>query len=180
MQTINLVIAGVPKSGKTTFVQNFPPLPLKPSRKRQKVDDSRSTAPADFGQITVDETLQVWLFGAPPRSHPNAPLLWEILAEGMLGLVLVVDSTAPATFSEARQILQAFLTMVPVPFIVAANKQDQPNAIQPDALRSLLQLDANKRIVPCVATDPESARTVLLALMHAVLEDLNSQKPASL
>ncbi len=54
--------------------------------------------------------------------------MWEILSEGMLGFVVMIDSTRPETFREARRILDTFRSYSPVPYIVAANKQDLPDA----------------------------------------------------
>ncbi len=50
--------------------------------------------------------------------------MWEILSEGMLGFIVMVDSTRPETFREARSILETFRAYAPTPYVVAANKQD--------------------------------------------------------
>ena len=54
--------------------------------------------------------------------------MWEILSEGMLGFIVMVDSTRPETFREARSILETFRAYAPTPYVVAANKQDMEDA----------------------------------------------------
>ena len=76
----------------------------------------------DFGRITVDENLVLYLFGTPGQKRFD--FMWEILSEGMLGFIVMIDSTRPETFREARSILETFRAYAPTPYIVAANKQD--------------------------------------------------------
>ena len=80
----------------------------------------------DFGRITVDDDLVLYLFGTPGQKRFD--FMWEILSEGMLGFVVMVDSTRPETFREARSILETFRAYAPTPYVVAANKQDREDA----------------------------------------------------
>ena len=54
------------------------------------------------------------------------------------------------------------------PLLVAANKQDLPDALSPAALREFLDVPAEVKILPCVATDRDSVKAVLeeLVVMH--------------
>jgi signal recognition particle receptor subunit beta len=54
--------------------------------------------------------------------------------------------------------------------VVAANKQDQPNAWSQDDLRLALDIPPEIPVVPCVATDKESVKRVLVALLDEVLK----------
>jgi signal recognition particle receptor subunit beta len=98
--------------------------------------------------------------------------MWEILSEGMLGFIVVVDSTRPETFREARSILDTFRGYASTPYVVAANKQDQEDAWTPEDLRIALKVDSNVKLLSCIAQDRESVKNVLLELLYAVLERL--------
>ena len=57
-------------------------------------DETRSrktdtTVAMDFGRITIDRDLVLYLFGTPGQDRFD--FMWEILGEGMLGYVLLVD-----------------------------------------------------------------------------------------
>ena len=90
----------------------------------------------------------------------------------MLGFIVVVDSSRPETFREARSILDTFRGYASTPYVVAANKQDQEDAWTPEDLRIALKVDSNVKLLPCIAQDRESVKNVLLELLYAVLERL--------
>ncbi len=101
--------------------------------------------------------------------------MWEILAEGMLGFVVVVDSARPETFREAKSILETFRAYAPTPYVVAANKQDVEDAWAIEDLRVALRLDDEVKMLPCVAPDRESVKAILLELLYSILEEMESE-----
>jgi signal recognition particle receptor subunit beta len=98
--------------------------------------------------------------------------MWEILSEGMLGFIVMVDSARPETFREARGILQTFRAYAPTPYVVAANKQDHEDAWEVDDLRIALKIDSKVKLLPCVALDREAVKKVLLELLYSILEEM--------
>ena len=101
--------------------------------------------------------------------------MWEILSEGMLGFVVVLDSTRPETFREARHILDTFREYAPVPYVVAVNKQDIKDAWSPEDLRIALKIASDVKIVPCVAVERDSVKRVLLELLYSILETMEGE-----
>ena len=99
--------------------------------------------------------------------------MWEILSEGMLGFIVMVDSTRPETFREARNILETFRAYAPTPYVVAANKQDSRDAWELADMRIALRLDPKVKFLPCVATDKEAVKKVLLELLYSILEEMD-------
>ena len=126
----------------------------------------------DFGRITVDEDLVLYLFGTPGQKRFD--FMWEILSEGMLGFIVMVDSTRPETFREARSILETFRAYAPTPYVVAANKQDRDDAWELEDMQHALRLDENVKLLPCVATERETVKTVLLELLYSILEEMET------
>jgi signal recognition particle receptor subunit beta len=124
----------------------------------------------DFGRITVDNDLILYLFGTPGQRRFD--FMWEILSEGMLGFVVMVDSSRPETFREAKSILETFRAYAPTPYVVAANKQDHPEAWSPEDMRIALRLDPNVKLLPCVATNRDSVKNVLLELLYSILAEM--------
>ena len=172
MQTLKIVVTGPFSSGKTQLIQAISEIDVV-STDRQITRESerikpQTTVAMDFGRITVDEDLILYLFGTPGQKRFN--FMWEILSEGMLGFEVMVDSTRPETFREARRILDTFRSYSPVPYIVAANKQDLEDSWSADDLRIVLRVESGVKVVPCVATDKESVKQVLLELLYSILE----------
>lgn len=98
--------------------------------------------------------------------------MWEILSEGMLGFVVMVDSTRPETFREARSILETFRAYAPTPYVVAANKQDCADAWDLDDMRLALRLDPEIKFLPCIASQKDLVKKVLLELLYSILAEM--------
>jgi small GTP-binding protein len=177
MQTVKMVVTGPFAAGKSEFIRMVSEIDVvsterKISSEAEKIKDATTVA-MDFGRITVDDDLVLYLFGTPGQRRFD--FMWEILSEGMLGFVVVVDSTRPETFREARSILDTFRGYAATPYVVAANKQDQEDAWPPEDLRIALKMDRKIKLLPCVARDKESVKTVLLELLYSILERMDDQ-----
>jgi small GTP-binding protein len=175
-QAVKIVVTGPFAAGKTTLIRTISEITVL-STERGITDETRSrkaetTVAMDFGRITIDRELVLYLFGTPGQERFD--FMWEILGEGMLGYVLLVDSTRPETFTEALGILDAFRTMARVPFVVAVNRAQGLDPGEEERLRQTLKLGAGVPIVPCDATDKDSVKSVLLALLYSVLDDIEA------
>jgi len=178
MQTVKIVVTGPFSAGKTQFIQTISEIEVvatekKISRPEERIKD-QTTVAMDFGRITIDDGLVLYMFGTPGQRRFD--FMWEILAEGMLGFVVLLDSVRPETFREARSILDTFRSYAPVPYIVAANKQDLQDAWSPEDLRIALRIPPEVKVVPCMATERESVRRVILELLYSVLELLGEEE----
>ncbi|MFA9402274.1 MAG: GTP-binding protein [Anaerolineales bacterium] len=173
MQTVKMVVTGPFNSGKTAFIQSVSEIDVVSTERKISTEAERiketTTVAMDFGRITVDDDLVLYLFGTPGQKRFD--FMWEILAEGMLGFVVMVDSARPETFREARGILQTFRAYAPTPYVVAANKQDLDDAWEVDDLRIALGLDSKIKMLPCVANDRDQVKSVLLELLFSILEE---------
>ena len=176
MQTVKMVVTGPFSSGKTQFISTVSEIDVvrterKISSDAEKIKESTTVA-MDFGRITVDAELVLYLFGTPGQRRFD--FMWEILSEGMLGFVVMVDSSRPETFREAKSILETFRAYAPTPYVVAANKQDHSEAWAPEDLRIALRLDPNVKLLPCGATNRESVKAVLLELLYSILAEMEA------
>ncbi len=177
-QTVKMVITGPFNAGKTQFVRSISEIDVVSTERAISTEAERvketTTVAMDFGRITVDDDLVLYLFGTPGQRRFD--FMWEILSEGMLGFVVLVDSARPETFREAKSILETFRAYAPTPYVVAANKQDMADAWQIDDLRIALRLEDGIKMLPCVATDRESVKNILLELLYAILEEMDEEE----
>ena len=177
---VKIVVTGPFSAGKTTLIRTISEITVL-STEKDITDSTRSrkaetTVAMDFGRITIDRDLVLYLFGTPGQDRFD--FMWEILGEGMLGYILLVDASRQDSLDESVGILAAFRKMARVPFVVALNRSAGLDPQDEHKVRTVLELGDEVPVVPCDATDRESVKSVLLALLYAVVESLDSATAA--
>ncbi|MFD7412491.1 ATP/GTP-binding protein [Kitasatospora purpeofusca] len=173
---VKILIAGGFGVGKTTLVgavSEVAPLRTEEylTRASEGVDDlagvdnkETTTVALDFGRITVNPELVVYLFGTPGQER--FWFMWNDLVNGALGGVVIADtrrldtSFASIDFFESRGI----------PFVVAINCFHGHNTRTADEIRAALDLDPQ---VPMLIGDVRVrtfGRDLLLALVDHLME----------
>lgn len=171
--TVKLLVTGPFSAGKTTLISAISEIPVVATEAAVSdhtiVTKANTTVTMDFGKLTVEgEGLhaELLMFGTPGQDRFS--FMWDVLAKGMDGYVLMVDLSSRESVEEAGKILRYFREMSGAPFVVGANRALD----NPDALESLdidLALQPGAVVVPCEATDRDSAKQVVLALLLEVL-----------
>jgi small GTP-binding protein len=173
---VKIVVTGPFAAGKTTLIRTISEITVL-STEKDITDSTRSrkadtTVAMDFGRITIDRDLVLYLFGTPGQDRFD--FMWEILGEGMLGYVVLLDASRPESVDETVGILAAFRKMARVPYVVALNRADAIDEAEEARIRSALDLEADVPVVPCDAMDRESVKAVLLALLYSVVDSLDA------
>jgi small GTP-binding protein len=164
-----ILVTGPFNAGKTTFISSISEIAPVYTDKKMLESGEFTTVAMDFGRITVDEDLSLYLFGTPGQERFD--FMWDILKEDIIGFVLLVDSTVPDV-DTVRKILQFFKRESDAPFVIACTKQDKNGAVPLETIRESLNVD-NVPVLPCIATEKESVRSILLALLREVLERIS-------
>ena len=176
-QAVKVVVTGPFAAGKTTLIRTISEITVL-STERGVTDSTRkrkaeTTVAMDFGRITIDRDLVLYLFGTPGQDRFD--FMWEILGEGMIGYLLLVDASREDSVQEAAGLLDAFRTMARVPYVVALNRASAEDHALVDSVRQQLQIPSDVAILECDATDKESVKNVLLALLYAVLDEVETE-----
>jgi len=170
VQIVKIVVTGPFSAGKTAFIGTVSEIDVVSTEQNITSEAEKikatTTVALDFGRLTIDKSLVLHLYGTPGQRRFE--FMWDILAEGMLGYILMVDSTKPETFREARYILDTFTDHSDSPFVVAVNKQDLENAWDVEDIRHALRLKDDIPVLPCVATEMKPVKTVLLSLLDII------------
>jgi uncharacterized protein len=176
MKTLKVLVIGPYGAGKTTFVDcineaaHNMALPNPPV---SKLFNAPAQPPkitdADFGRITVDNDLVMYLFSVP--GHVRYESIWQKTVEGMHGFVLLVDSTRPETFPSARAMLKTFTGYDSVPYLISANKQDLPDALAVEEILQQVKIRLFDKVMGCNATNKENVRLVLAELLMMFLKN---------
>lgn len=178
MENYKIVVTGNYAAGKTQLIKSVSEIEVVDTdvavyNAEELLIKQHTTVGLDFGIINIDEERRLYLFGTPGQDRFD--FMWEILAEGCLGYVVMVDSCRPAQLEDTARLIRHFAHLTSAPFVVAANKQDDIGALPPLYLRRRLNLPDTIPVVPCVATDPLSVRDVLLCLLDcAIASEVNA------
>ncbi len=171
MKRIKIVVAGSYGAGKTRFINTASEIETVSTEidlKDQSGPKKTTTVSMDYGRITLEDKTQINLFGTPGQGYLD--FMWDILSKGMQGFVFVVDSADRDSLENAESMLASFDTSLP--HVIAANKQDHPNTLSTEEIRSHLKLSESIPIIPCAAIEKESVMDVLEALTNSI--DLDS------
>jgi small GTP-binding protein len=168
MLALKMVITGAYSAGKSNFIRTISDIEVvateyQVSDPEERLQKHETTVALDFGTIAISEEVTLYLFGTPGQERFD--FMWEVLSLGCIGYIVMVDSCRPAHFLETQRLIERFAAITDAPFVVAANKQDDPAALPIAYVRKRLKLPYEVPILPCVATDKESVKQVLLALL---------------
>jgi signal recognition particle receptor subunit beta len=181
---LKILIAGGFGAGKTTLVSALSEVrPLQTEEVLTGagigVDDlsgveakSTTTVAMDFGRITINEDLQVYLFGTPGQDR--FWFLWDELAFGALGAVVLADTRRLADCFPSID----YFEQRGIPFVVGVNCFDDGRRFGLEAVRQALDLDPEVPLVFCDARDRQSAKEVLISLVEHVARQRGEPVPA--
>ncbi|MBK7540437.1 MAG: ATP/GTP-binding protein [Candidatus Competibacteraceae bacterium] len=174
MKQIKFIFTGPPGAGKTTAIASiseFPPVSTDVfSTDGLSAVKEKTTVAMDFGQITLDNGQKIGLYGTPGQQRFK--FMWDILVQGGLGLIVLVDNRRPNPLKDLGIYLDNFADFIKktdaVIGVTCSDIKDTPSL---DDYQNFLQ--ERGQIYPIFAVDARNKDDVIF-LLNALLTCLET------
>ncbi len=176
---LKIVVTGPFAAGKTSLIQAISEVTVL-GTERAISDDTRSrkdttTVAMDFGRVSLANGLALFLFGTPGQRRFE--VMWEVLSEGMIGFILLVNGSDERSAADAVRQLETFRAYADVPFVVGVTHLDRARgdrAAALDRIRERLGLDEAAEVVACDPRSREDVKAMMLRILFGVLRRLEA------
>ncbi|MFL6118361.1 GTP-binding protein [Actinophytocola sp.] len=177
-QSVKILVVGAFGVGKTTLigtVSEIAPLRTEETMTTASVgvdslagldDKGTTTVAMDFGRITLSAEVVLYLFGTPGQRRFWD--LWEGLAEGAVGALVLIDTRR---LEDSFEVFDQLETRTGIPFAVAVNEFPDAPRYETEQLREALDLLPETPIVHCDARNKESSAQALIRLVEHALNN---------
>jgi signal recognition particle receptor subunit beta len=174
---VKIVIAGGFGVGKTTAVAAISEIPVLTTeaamtevaaaidRTGHVPDKVTTTVALDFGCITIDEEIKLYLFGTPGQDRFG--FMWNDLASGALGALVIVDTRR---LDDCYPSVDYF-EQAGIPFVVAVNLFDGQLPHELDDVRWALAVSNDTPVITFDARGTRSVRDALLVVLNRALAE---------
>ncbi|MFJ2024696.1 GTP-binding protein [Streptomyces sp. NPDC087897] len=173
---VKILVVGHFAVGKTTLIGSLSEIaPLSTEEQMtslsEDVDDLKgvqgkttTTVALDFGRLTLSERIVLYLFGSPGQQRFVE--LWDDMARGALGALVLVDPERLADSFEVIDLVESY----GLDFAVAINRFDGGVEHTPEAVREALDLLPDTPVVTIDARDKKSSVNALITMVRYLQE----------
>jgi len=173
MREHKIIFTGTMGAGKTTAiaaVSEVTPIVTDVVNNDASVDKALTTVGFDYGQLTLDNGDRLRLFGTPGQARFR--FVWQVVARGALGLVILVDNSRPDPLADLKVYLEGFAQeLQDLPCVVGVGRSETHPL--PDLQAYADAIEAHGYVLPVLPVDVRRKDDVTL-LIDVLLSQLEA------
>ena len=176
---VKIVIAGGFGVGKTTAVGTISEIDVLTTeaamtevaaaidRTGHTPEKTQTTVALDFGRITIDSEIKLYLFGTPGQDRFG--FMWRDITDGALGALVIVDTRRMNDCYPAVD----YFEKIGLPFVVAVNMFDGKLDHDLADVRWALAVGERTPLITFDARSRRSVRDALVAVLNRALSQVS-------
>ncbi len=172
MKQHKIVFSGPVGAGKTTAIRSLSDIDVvgteADASDEVKAMKSHTTVAMDYGIIYLDNALKVHLYGTPGQERFN--FMWDILADGALGLILLIDASRATAQDDLEYYLNAFTKLIDETAVcVGLTRCDETQRMNLDEASAIMRkLNRHGPVFEVDARDRKDMSILLKGLLFAL------------
>lgn len=187
MQNYKLIFTGPSGAGKSTAIAALSDIPVVTTEAKDTERETNRnkfketiTVALDYGVIKLPNKDKVHLYGTPGQERFN--FMWDLLTEGGLGLILLIDNARQDPLADLRFFIKAFDSFIrKTKIAIGITRMDlNPKPCLTEYYKELHALGLNPPLFDVDARRHEDVALLLQALLYTLDPWLNKVDAAQL
>lgn len=174
MKEYKILFTGTMGAGKTTAIaaiSDVPPVTTDVLNTDESLSKETTTVGFDYGELALPDGDRLRLYGTPGQQRFS--FMWQILAKGALGLVILIDNSRPQPLADLAIYLENFAHLISdTACVVGVGRMD--SHAQPDLEAYSQCLHEHGVMCPVIATDVRERQQVVM-LLDLLMVQLETQ-----
>jgi signal recognition particle receptor subunit beta len=172
MSVYKIIFTGPVGAGKTTAIASISD--IEPFQTEEMATDdtknmkANTTVAMDYGLMKLEDGERIHLYGTPGQERFD--FMWDILTDGGIGLILLLNNANPAPIKDMELYLGAFENFVrDTGLAIGVTRMDESHKPNLDDYRKALeQYNLNCPVFEVDARNPEDVIMLTTSLLYSI------------
>ena len=169
MKLVNVIVTGPPSAGKSTFIKALSESVFVTPEQIAAGRNSNAYT-IEFGRTQISDDFFLYLAGIPGAE--DFQFIWERLADGLLGFVVVFDAKSRSGVGETKELIKRLKNLTDTPFVVVLNRLPNRQAPEAGELKKELGIPREEQVICCDCAAKGSAKQALVSLFNIGVKQL--------
>lgn len=167
-----IIFSGPVGSGKTTAIQTMSDIPIVSTNEdasdMTKDRKPQTTVAMDYGRINIGKNEKIHLYGTPGQERFS--FMWDILTNGALGLILLIDNSRDNPKQDLKFYLQSFKKFIQQgDVIIGVTRMDEKKSPSINDYRKWLnELSVVAPVFTVDARERQDVSSLVQALLYSL------------